>query len=193
MCLAIAARPGVVVPDEHILAGCRSQRDGYGFAYCDTKSSRVVVEKGFFDPQEFLLQYKKAQAANPESHFLIHMRSSTGGGRSSENTHPFAGKYGAFIHNGVFPNLGKDRMSDTHHLAKLIHDAPSRALPYLLPELRKKLGFNKVVFLTTENELMFLNENSGHWLNKVWYSNKAYETGVTYLGDRPASRGVCDI
>lgn len=193
MCLAIAARPGVVVPDNHILEGCRSQRDGYGYAYCDLKKKSVVVNKGFFNSGEFLESYKKDQKDNPDSHFLIHMRSATGGGVTADNTHPFSGKYGAFIHNGVFFKLGKPNISDTHHLAKLIHDAPSRALPHLIDSLSEKLGFNKLVFLTPENTLHFINEKGGHWLNNVWYSNHAYTTGVTYYGNSTHRNGVCDV
>lgn len=181
MCLAIAARQGVRIPDAHIEAGVRSQRSGSGYAF--VRDGKVIIKKGYFTADKLIEDYSRDFKDYPDSAWLMHMRTSTRGKVDTDNCHPFRGKYGAFVHNGHVSGLGDREISDTRELAQLMFNAPERALPRIITNvLEKESGWSLFAFLTNSNQLLFANEHQGHWNEGVWYSNSCYKTGQTDRG-----------
>lgn len=187
MCLAIAAKAGKRVPETHLAAGWRGNRDGAGFAYL--RDGQVIVNKGHMTLDSLLSAYDADFINHQNSPFLIHFRTSTGGTLSKENTHPFSGKYGAFIHNGVFYGMGNSVKSDTAEFADIIADITEEQLPKVLAKVEKHVGWSKCVFLTPSGALHFIDERSGYWDGDIWYSNLGYKSGVRDYGGMGNTNG----
>ncbi len=183
MCLAIAAKPGAAIPASSMRGGAASNRDGGGYAFL--KDGAVVIKKGFFDVGKLIEEYLQDFENNKESAFIMHFRTATHGGVSSQLTHPFtAGKAGAFVHNGVVSSLGSRDKSDTAEFAELLEDVSVTELPDVVAALDKHMArtFNKMAFLSVDNSLHFINELDGQWEGDVWYSNSAWKYGLTDRG-----------
>lgn len=178
MCLAIYKPPSAVIPEEHLTAGWQGNNDGAGFAYI--KKGKVVIEKGFLKLQEFLTAYKKASEKYPDSPFLIHFRIASMGEKGAENTHPWAFKGGALIHNGTISGTGatwNKGLSDTGLFTKKLDGVITHAM--LADNAAKwdaALGSNKVCFLFDDGKFHIINMTLGQWNEGVWYSNGSYKT-----------------
>lgn len=185
MCLAIAQRAGAVVPRAHLLAGADSNRNGAGLAFI--KDGKVKIDKGYFDANAFADRYTELRLEYPNSPFLIHFRTATSGKLGKDNCHPFATKFGAFIHNGMFSWGGDGDKSDTAVMADLLFNTPARAVPLLAEKLKKAVGSNKIAYMTHAGGLFFTNESAGHWKDNVWYSNSCYVRGNYDRGGQAVS------
>lgn len=180
MCLAVAVKKGAAaeVKRDEMRAACSVHRDGMGFAY--HTGGKLMIHKGYFKFDDFWADFEKQRAEYPDSPFLIHFRMATAGKIDKDNTHPFRFKGGVFVHNGIIGQLGDawgTGQSDTAHLAKLMHDLPTRAVPYFLHDITGKISrSNKLAVLTNDGELMFANEHEGHWREGVWFSNLSYKS-----------------
>jgi len=181
MCIAIAALPGNVISDEHLLNSYKNNPDGCGFAYINTDVigvRRLKIEKTM-DYDTFLKKYKRAVKNHPESPFLIHFRIATHGTVDKFNCHPFKIKKDlVFIHNGVIGGVGQEKSrSDT----QLFNDNILKKLPKgwesndaMIPLIEKFIGHSKMITLSLDGTVSLYNESSGHWVGDVWYSNYTY-------------------
>lgn len=188
MCLAIAAPAGKQVPRAHLLAGFSTNSDGAGMAF--VRDGQVIIKKGYFNAEGFANAYEEEYKLSPTSPFLVHFRTSTAGRINAENCHPFRGKYGAFVHNGIVSGMGNADESDTAELANLIKDVPEEAISKLASRLGSYTGWSKFAFLTNSGSLYFVKENDGIWDGGIWYSNACYrgtyrDRGGISMADHP--------
>lgn len=182
MCIAILAKAGVKVSDEELLASYKSNKDGCGFAYIsmDYVGHRKIKIVKTMDYEIFLRKYKRAQANNPESPFLIHFRIATHGTVNKFNCHPFkVNKDVVMMHNGIISGIPTDvKRSDTQVFNDLILKAlPKDFYKYEAYEylIEKFIGASKMVVLDINGNFTIYNEKSGHWKDGVWYSNYSYK------------------
>lgn len=182
MCIAIFQRPGKSVPDHALWEGWKTNRDGGGFAYIDPETQKVVISKGFMTFNDFVKAYRGAVETYPDSPFLIHMRVKTSGHISPTNTHPFAIKGGAMIHNGNFFTPGdkhqpnkEDLKSDTRVFAEtLFNILDYDSVVAAETGVRRAIGeYQRVAFLYDDGRSHIYNEKGGYWDNDIWYSNKS--------------------
>lgn len=179
MCIAICTNKNAIITPTALQRGWQTNPDGGGFAYVD--DDHVVIKKGYMNYPDFEKAYlDHAEKYASESPFLVHMRIHTSGGITAKNTHPFAIKGGAMIHNGImFSPTGKragtptDRRSDTRVLAEDLYNILQ------LDQVKKAaVGIheavgrgNKLAFLYDNKELFIIGENQGFWEGGIWYSN----------------------
>lgn len=164
--------------------------DGAGFAY--VKNGKVEVVKGLMDFDSFYTKYTKTLKRFPNSVYLIHFRTGTGGTITPENTHPFYIPKGALIHNGVmFTPDDKTGRSDTAILSETIGAKLKTPADWAIN--RFKFGdyvgrHNKFCILFDDGKFLIVNEIAGNWEDNVWYSNTYGWRGNTV--NRVGSRGM---
>jgi predicted glutamine amidotransferase len=161
-------------------SGWTSNRHGAGFAYVDKKEGKVVIRKGFMLYNDFQKAYNEACEANPDTPFIVHMRIRTSGATNGNNTHPFAIKGGAMIHNGSFFTPGgkyvgpkDDEKSDTRVFAEnLFNILTYEDVVAAERDILNAVGsYNKMVFLYDDGRSHIMNERDGQWIDGIWFSN----------------------
>lgn len=179
MCIAIVTTPGHSVTNEALFKGWTANKDGGGFAY--VKDGQVQIQKGFMNYNDFQRAYRAAaDQYSDTSHFLVHMRIGTSGGKTPKNTHPFRVRGGAMIHNGIMftpsgmrAGTSADSKSDTRVFAEALHNI------LVLEDVKRASediyraigGGNKIAFLYDSNEYVIVGEDRGFWADGIWYSN----------------------
>lgn len=181
MCLAIVKPGGVFIPFKHLEEGFKSNRDGAGFAYAS--KGELIMKKGFFTFEAFWDEYKTLVGAKPA---LIHFRIATSGEKDAFNCHPWMVENGdgAVIHNGIIQIESSKEKSDTGHFVDDIFDPMLKGGLDPLSKsaiwaVEKMIGFgNKVAYLHKSGRCVIYNENAStaHWHEKIWYSNRSYES-----------------
>lgn len=194
MCVAIYSPSGKPVPNDMLWAGWGINGDGAGFAYVDPEAKKVVVRKGFMRYNDFQKAYAEACAAHPNTPFIVHMRIKTSGLINGNNTHPFAIKGGAMIHNGSFFTPGgkylgpkEDLKSDTRVFAEnLFNILTYEDVVAAEKDILSAVGsYNKMVFLYDDGRAHIMNEKGGVWIDDIWYSNGSCRV----YDKRPAGSG----
>lgn len=176
MCVAILSKPGASVPNDMLWKGWTVNKDGAGFAY--VHDGKVIIKKGFMSYNDFQTAYRAAvEQFGEDSPMLVHMRIKTVGSVTAKNCHPFKIKNGAMIHNGTlfYPTgeAGKVDKSDSRLFAEKMYN-----ILQLEDVVRTEKEFlyafgrtNKMAFLYDNKDYAILNEESGMWIDDVWYSN----------------------
>lgn len=177
MCIAIVKPLGVDIPEINLRNSWIANPDGAGFCY--VHKGKVRIEKGFTTLAEFLVAYKKAAEKYKRSNFLIHFRIKTHGDKSPENTHPFAIKGGALIHNGTITGTGASwngGKSDTCLFAERISGKVTKdTIKANIKDWDSAMDYNKLAFLFDDGDYAIINEAIGQWHEGVWYSTGAYK------------------
>lgn len=183
MCVAILTKAGARLTTEQIENGWYGNPDGGGFAY--VADGRVHIKRGLMNLLQMQDEYQKAaDLYSEDSPFLIHMRVSTSGGITPQNTHPFEIRGGAMIHNGVMftPSGARagtypDRKSDTRVFAEALYEVLQlenikRAESRILREIG---SYNKLAFLYDNKDYYIMNEEAGDWNDDhtIWFSNSS--------------------
>ena len=166
MCIAVVDYTGVT--EEWFQAAESENPHGFGMAWT-ARTGRVIVQRSMVASWS---QYAKARKANRDRPMILHFRLATWGPKTVSQCHPFVIRPDtAFAHNGMFPEYQKNkRMSDTQALAKALRgrDPKAKAVREYLDYLCK--SYNKLVFLTRGQPIIF-GEQHGHWSkNGNWYS-----------------------
>lgn len=177
MCIAIVKPAGKSISDDVLQTCFENNADGAGFAY-RTEAGLVVV-KGLFKPEDFLAAYKERNVNEVDA--LIHFRITTRGDDSADNTHPFAIKHGALIHNGTIMSLGHARgqgKSDTRVLAEHWNDASLDDMERLFPMFENYVDGTRVAVMGHDGRVIVFNRKQ--WIEKdgVLYSNRGFEMDV---------------
>lgn len=178
MCVAIVKKPEGKITDEVLDACYRANSDGAGFAWVE--DGKVMVDKGYFDFNRFLEEYRKVEArVGSKSNMFLHFRISTGGTKTQENCHPFMYEHGALMHNGyLFAVYGDE--SDTNLFTKRLGKNFSKeGVVMHKPALEKIIGQgNKLAMLFADGSYNIVNEDQGSWIDGVWFSNCYWKTRI---------------
>ncbi len=114
MCYLLVKQPNEKIPLERLKRGYQYNRHGCGFAFAH--NNELILEKGFFDFDDFLKEYEKVPDESPA---IIHMRSATSGIVNKENCHPFLiDQQHAIGHFGGFACHGDGERSDTRQFTE---------------------------------------------------------------------------
>lgn len=179
MCIAIYKPAGQVITKD-ILSVCNDNNpDGMGFAFPDSGRVEIVKTPYYADFDEWYKEYSSRAKDVP---MLIHFRIATHGQMDDANTHPFQVNPSlAFIHNGIIPGLGDKHYSDTWYFNKQLAEVSTKTIHYRIIQdmMADYIGRgSKLVFLDSKGRHVIINQQAGHWVNGVWYSNNSYEEYV---------------
>jgi glutamine amidotransferase len=128
--------------------------------------------------------WRDARDRWPNGWALWHWRYATGGGIRRDMAHPFRwGADGRIVigHNGVLPVPSTATASDTARFAERCGDLPPAMLddPRFMADLAGWATGSKLAMLSahpeTRDAVYIVNEDAGHWVGGVWYSNRSYE------------------
>lgn len=178
MCLLIAKRAGIALPDEwteicRLAADCN--RDGTGYAV-RRPSGTIARYRSVTDSPDRFAQ-ASATRIGVDDDAIIHFRFATGSRCDKANCHPFSVRGGVFAHNGVLPSpyVSTNDRSDTARLAEESRD---------YDDLRAKLtalsgAGNKFAAMThLAPGLEIFGEQHGSYIDDIWYSNTSWmDTG----------------
>lgn len=180
MCIAILNPPRVTLKKETLLTCWKNNPDGAGLIFTDTKTRTLYTLKELNSPEAFCNAYARYRKEQPDSYFVIHFRIATAGKVNKANCHPFVVNQNlAFVHNGIISQARTTaNHSDTYHfnldtLQKLPANFAENSA--ILDLIESAIGHSKLVFLSSDNKPLILNEYMGHYgENNVWYSNRSY-------------------
>ena len=186
MCIAIATKPGKVIPDEVFERCWKQNADGFGLAYIG-RDGNVVIDKSWMHLKGALHNYRKVaeDLKGADHHMLLHFRAATVGRVDASNCHPFKVKGGAMIHNGTFWRDSRATKSDSQMLAEMLHNELHVAnLTTNHEQFQKAFGYNRVAFLFNGDKLVLFSEKYngaqgqfGQWRDGIWYSNGGWAGG----------------
>lgn len=176
MCIAIVIPEGATVNKDYLHNGWCANSDGGGFAY--VRKGKVKIVKSLMKWKTWEDAYYTAREANPDSPFLVHFRIRSAGSNTADNTHPYALKTGAVIHNGTLTGSGADWYRGPSDTAKFVekfgeHLTYDNVLSKKLA-MEAAIGYNKLAFLFNNGKFVIVNEDAGHWDDGVWYSNGGF-------------------
>lgn len=197
MCVILCSLKGDEINKDHLFTGFNNNPHGSGFMVA--KDNNLIIEKGFFDFEDFYSQYEKYIGLP----IVVHHRWATMGARNKENCHPFQFLNGEFdnklqaavAHNGhVNGHTEICSMSDTYNFVQ------KRLIPLTKKVNGDKwwenIGFkmffqsalgnnNKLVFLDSDGKINIYNEKAGEWVEpeSIWASNDSYK-GQKYRSER---------
>lgn len=176
MCIAIVIPEGATVNKDYLHNGWCANSDGGGFAY--VHKGKVKIVKSLMKWKTWEDAYYTAREANPDSPFLVHFRIRSAGSNTADNTHPYALKTGAVIHNGTLTGSGADWYRGPSDTAKFVekfgeHLTYDNVLSKKLA-MEAAIGYNKLAFLFNNGKFVIVNEDAGHWDDGVWYSNGSF-------------------
>lgn len=181
MCIAILQTQSRKKPlKKKMMETCwENNPDGMGFVYNKDNSLFYFHELEDFDT--FYDVYRSCRLENPESIFLIHFRWATHGGNRVELCHPFfVSDEVAFIHNGVLDVDGIPKSeSDTSWFNKsILQKLPDGWYDNdgIFSLIESFADASKLAFIRHDGTYRIVNEELGHWVSGVWFSNKGYET-----------------
>ena len=180
MCIAIVIPEGATVNKDYLHNGWCANSDGGGFAY--VRKGKVKIVKSLMKWKTWEDAYYTAREANPDSPFLVHFRIRSAGSNTADNTHPYALKTGAVIHNGTLTGSGADWYRGPSDTAKFVekfgeHLTYDNVLSKKLA-MEAAIGYNKLAFLFNNGKFVIVNEDAGHWDAGVWYSNGSFRTNI---------------
>ena len=184
MCLIVYNKDGKKLNKESMQAAHTRNNDGCGVTWVE--NGKVKITKGMFDFESFWEFLTKLEGIR----HAIHFRSATQGPANMENSHPYIIIPGKLVvmHNGILSNFDDDRTkSDTRLFAESLTAKIKNGTltpesffdEHIIKELDKSLGWNKLLFLNNKNEVAIVNENSGTWIDGIWYSN-TYSINAPY-------------
>jgi hypothetical protein len=185
MCLIIHQPAGKEVGFDILDDAWKANSDGVGYTFINPERKSIKARR-YMEYDKFLTTYKKdLERFGDDTDFLIHFRLATHGKKTKENVHPFeVDRTTMMVHNGIIHDMPKhDSWSDT----KLFNEYVLKKLPenwldnpYMCKMVEEYIGWSKVVFLTNnpnlEQNVYFLNKDSGYEYKDLWLSNK---TGLT--------------
>jgi len=177
MCIAIYKPEDVTISKASLERCFDANPDGAGFMFAE--DNKLHIHKGYFKFKSFYKAYKEHETKQA----LVHFRIKTHGKTDKTNCHPFLVNDGlGFIHNGIITGYGDDKLSDTIQfnnaiLKKIVKKHGSMGLfdDPMVELIENVIGYSKLVFLDKKGNFNIMNEDKGHWYNKVWYSNSSYK------------------
>jgi hypothetical protein len=184
MCLIAYVKAGLKLPEANFRSAAAGNSDGIGIM------SKDGVEKfvGRKATKKAWRMARRLMEANAE--FGIHFRYATHGAVSRDNTHPFRIPNGAgyVMHNGVLEYYSK-RATETHSDTRLFIEGLSAATLGVDDQYWKKtiadyIGrHNKLLVMSWDGQFTIVNEDSGDWIDGIWYSQTYSLPGYGWKND----------
>ena len=179
MCLLIAQNKNTIVDESKIRTAAERNPDGMGYAYVDNGS---IVVKKYRKVNKFIKAYNQdISKYGSKTEFLVHFRYTTHGqGEGILNVHPFKVRKGlVFAHNGVINKVrDDDKYSDTQIFNfDVLQKMPIDFLKnnHMVDMVGEFIGGSKLAFLNDKGKIQIINEDFGHWVDGIWYSNETYK------------------
>jgi len=185
MCIAILKPEGEILTKDTLRTCFNNNQDGSGFMFA--KDGELIMEKGFFQFNEFWNAYRTSMIKYRDPISIVHFRIATHGPINKFNCHPFLiDKKVGFAHNGMInftsPHLKK---SDT----MIFNNEVLKSLPEgfifndgIFTLIEESIGSSKLIFLNSDGRYRIANEDLGTTENGIWFSNHTYcETKVTSI------------
>lgn len=187
MCILIYADNGKTIPTKHLENSCESNPDGFGWAIITTTpdgAKWTIISHKTMKAEEAIKTFEEARELHPTYPAMFHARIATHGSVNIDNCHPFNVEDGTLLaHNGILPIRERDGRSDTRQFAE--EWLPTLGVAELLDDpdgfaqLEEFTRGSKLVVLSVSPTLQkfayIVNEDDGHWLDGVWYSNTSYK------------------
>lgn len=177
MCIMIYSPVGKVIPFEHLEESYFNNPDGIGLMWND--GEKIHVHKHLTNIDKM---YRKYQTVAGKYPIVWHFRIGTSGTMDNTNIHPFPVFDAMLAHNGVLdikvPKYSK--VNDTQlFIAMMERTLPKnfydcKKTKYYLKEIGKTVGTSNKFVIMSKNMVHIVNEESGHWLDDIWYSNYSY-------------------
>ena len=184
MCLLVLQKENATIKEKHLKNAFDSNEDGVGYSYVD--NSKIVTKK-FRKYNNFLKNWNNDnEKFSNKSPFLLHFRLATHGiEEGTFNVHPFAVRKDlVFAHNGIINEVDDDKkMSDTQVFNRDILQNLKKSFlqdTIMIKLIEGFIGSSKLAFLNKDKSYKIINEDLGHWLDDVWFSNKSYEYKSIY-------------
>ena len=172
MCLIITRTKGGQVDWQAVDQASTINRDGYGIFH-KLAYSKVSITKSM--KWNDIKRIAKRLERQDES-FIIHMRYATHGAVKIANTHPFrlVDLDMVMAHNGIIDSLDIPHgMCDSRVLAMHLNDDLPKDWHEQDNEVQyveSLAGNSRLVFMTNEGEIIYINESLGAWKDGCWYS-----------------------
>lgn len=186
MCIAIYNNKDLLT--KKTLQNCwNSNDDGAGMLW--VQDGQLQVYKQLKSFKAFFKQYQEVRKVTDK--VVLHFRIRTHGVVDERNIHPFiVDETVGFVHNGIIQEFsyGVSEFSDTWHFNEFLKDMPknftkSNSVMTLISEF---IGsYNKLIFMSNDNEVTIVNEKAGFWDGESWFSNKSYlDPTLRYYGHK---------
>lgn len=186
MCIAIYNNKDLLT--KKTLQNCwNSNDDGAGMLW--VQDGQLQVYKQLKSFKAFFKQYQDVRKVTDK--VVLHFRIRTHGVVDERNIHPFiVDETVGFVHNGIIQEFsyGVSEFSDTWHFNEFLKDMPknftkSNSVMTLISEF---IGsYNKLIFMSNDNEVTIVNEKAGYWDGESWFSNKSYlDPTLRYYGHK---------
>jgi predicted glutamine amidotransferase len=184
MCIAIYNNKDLLT--KKTLQNCwESNDDGAGMLW--VQDGQLQVYKQLKSFKAFFKQYQAVRKITDK--VVLHFRIRTHGVVDERNIHPFiVDETVGFVHNGIIQEFsyGVSEFSDTWHFNEFLKDMPknftkSESVLTLISEF---IGsYNKLIFMSNDNDVVIVNEKAGVWDGESWFSNKSYlDPTLRYYG-----------
>lgn len=181
MCIAIANLKNTL-SKKHLKNSWENNDDGAGLLWVEKGKLKTFKELNCFDV--FYHKYLEIRG-KIKTPIILHFRIGTHGKKNVDNLHPFlCSEHVGFVHNGIISGWGNELISDTNEynltiLSKLPKGFERNEATLFL--IQESIGYSKLIFLNTENEISIVGEEKGHWVNDNWFSNDSYKEVNTYV------------
>lgn len=177
MCLIISAPKGSMIPREVLADATHKNADGWGVMYHDGR--KIVSEKSHLPDVDAIYDLTK----NNPHETVVHLRMTTHGGNTMDNTHPFEVVPNRLLmmHNGVVDvdvpwgsKKSDTRVMVEDYIKPLVGKDPSNISNRGLRNFIQSLignNSNRLVFLDDAGKLTYFNKDLGIEWKGMWCSN----------------------
>jgi hypothetical protein len=162
-----------------IAAANANNSDGFGIMW--PENGRVMIQKTMGSLKE-IQEIIKSREGKP---YAMHFRFRTRGETAVEQCHPYTvmskdggdGMDLVMMHNGTFSDVGYDAVkSDSALFAEKLrnHIFENGNIGFFdhLKHFKEIIGHgNKLVFMSSELDVVTVNQTQGTWMGGVWFSN----------------------
>lgn len=189
MCIAILNTSGKLSTDT-LTNSWNNNEQGAGLLW--NEAGHLQTYKTY-KLNKLLKKYNQLRGNPDIGKIVLHFRIATSGYEKYTNLHPFLVSPDlGFVHNGIIPGLGDNRLSDTYYLNELLKSLPAGFLScHGTRELiAGYIGGSKLVFLDSQDNHTIINEAAGHWIDGNWFSNNSHQCTLDYYyaGNTKVSR-----